>query len=64
MALNQCKKFYIIFSKKLKDLAKAHENLCIDDIQFDAFCEVLEGSLIEHGIDDEGVRELFIFIEP
>jgi hypothetical protein len=48
----------------LKDLAKAHENLCIDDHQFDAFCEVLEGSLIEHGIDDEGVRELFIFIEP
>ena len=29
---------------------RAHENLCIDDLQFDAFCEVLEGSLIEHGL--------------
>ena len=50
--------------KKLKDLMKAHEHLCIEDVQFDAFCEVLETSLKEHGIDDEGVRELFIVIEP
>ena len=50
--------------KKLKDLMKAHEHLCIEDAQFDAFCEVLETSPIEHGIDDEEVRELFIVIEP
>lgn len=43
---------------------KAQEHLCIEDVKIDAFCEVLETSLIKHGIDDERVRELFIVIEP
>ncbi len=49
---------------EIKDLTHAHEHLSIDESQFEAFCEVLEGTLLEHGLDDESIREVFIFIEP
>ena len=45
-------------------MARAHENLSIDDTHFDTFCYYLEKTFREFGGDDESWNEIVIFIEP
>ncbi|KRX01853.1 Thioredoxin-like fold [Pseudocohnilembus persalinus] len=49
---------------KGKDLARIHGHLAINADQFEAFCQILEGTLVEQGQDEETIREVFIFIDP